>query len=52
MLQKGDDLFKSISKFRYLRVEDMPQRFFIVNVDFLDNRIEEITAELYLVSIT
>ena len=41
ILQKGDLLFKSLSNYRYLGMEDLPQEFFIenssINVEFLNN---------------
>ena len=56
ILQKRDLLFKSLNKYRYLGMEDLPQEFFIenlsINVEFLNTRIGEITAGAYLVSIT
>ena len=56
MLQKEDLLFKSLNKYRYLGMENLPQEFFIenlpINVEFLNIRIGEITAGAYLVSIT
>ena len=56
ILQKGDLLFKSLSNYRYLGMEDLPQEFFIenssINVEFLNNRTGEITTGAYLVSIT
>ena len=48
-------LFKSIGKFRYLGVEDLPQEFLLenysMNVEFLENKTGEITAGAYLLSI-
>ena len=39
ILSKGDQLFKFIGKFRYLRMEDLPQEFLVekssINVVFL-----------------
>ena len=56
ILQKGDFLFKSLNKYQYLGMEDLPQEFFIenlsINVEFLNIRIGEITAGAYLVSIS
>ena len=56
ILQKGDFLFKSLNKYRYPGMEDLPQEFFIenlsINIEFLNIRTGEITAETYLVSIT
>ena len=53
--QKGDELFKSISKFKCIGVEDLPHAFSIetcsICVDFLENSTGEITADKYLVSI-
>ena len=48
-------MFKSLGKFRYLRIEDLLQESlkegFAVNVQFLENKIEQITAGVYLLSI-
>ena len=56
ILQKGFFLFKSLNKYRYLSMKDLPQEFFIenssINVQFLNIRTGEITAGAYLVSIT
>ena len=56
ILQKADLLFKSLDNYRYLGMEDLLHEFFIenssINVEFLKNRIGEITARVYLVSIT
>ena len=56
MLGKGDQLFKFIGKFRYLRMEDLPQEFFVeitsINMEFLENKTGEITAGAYLISIS
>ena len=42
MLGKGDQLFKFIGKSRYLRMEDLPQEFFVeitsINMEFLENK--------------
>ena len=55
ILGKGDQLLKFISKFRYLRIEDLPQEFLIknllINGEFLGNKTGEITAVAYLLSI-
>ena len=52
ILDKRDQLFKFISKSRYLIIEDLPQEFlreiFSVNVQFLENKTGEITAGAYL----
>ena len=52
ILGKGNQLFKIIGKFRYLRLEDLPQEFMIencpINVELLENKKEEITAGTYL----
>ena len=54
LLQKGDVLLKSLSKYRYLGMKDLPQGFCIenssINVEFINNRTEEITAGAYLLS--
>ena len=57
ILGKGDQLFKFISKFRYLAIEDLPQENFVtencsINVKFLANKTGEITSGAYLLSIT
>ena len=56
ILQKGDFLFKSLSKYRYLGLEELPQEFFIenlsINIEFLNFTTGEITAGAYPVSIT
>ena len=56
ILQKGDELFKSLHKFRYLGVEDFPNGFLkencLTSVYFLENRTNKITAEAYFPSIT
>ena len=55
ILARGDQLFKSIGKFRYLGVEDLPQEFllenYFMNVEFVENKTGEITAGTYLLSI-
>ena len=55
MLGKGDQLFKSLGKFRYLGMEDLPQEIFLeglaVNVQFLEIKMGEITTGVYLLSI-
>ena len=56
ILYRGDQLFKSLEKYRHLGVEDLPPQFFIenhpMNVEFLENRTGEITAGAYMISIT
>ena len=56
ILDKRDQLFKLIGKFRYLGVEDLAQKFMIenclINVELLENKTGEITAGAYLLSIT
>ena len=56
ILQKGDLLFKSLNNYRYPKMEDLPQEFFIknlsINEEFLNNRTGEIIAGAYFVSIT
>lgn len=53
ILGKKGQLFKSISKFIYLGIEELPREFFIeclyVNVPFLKNNSGKVTAETYLV---
>lgn len=52
ILNKGDQLPKFICKFKHLRIENLPQDFvmeeFLINVEFLKNKTEEITAGIYL----
>ena len=42
ILQRGNLLFKSLNKYRYLLMEDLPEKFFIenlsINVEFVNNR--------------
>ena len=56
ILQKWDFLFKSLNKYRYLGLEELPQEFFIenlsINIEFLNFTTGEITAGAYPVSIT
>ena len=55
ILSKGDLLFKSLNNYRYLGMEELPQKFFFenssINSEFANNRIREITAGSYLVCI-
>ena len=55
ILAKGDQLFKFIGQFRYLKTEDLPNELFIenssVNVEFLENKTGEITTGVYLLSV-
>ena len=55
ILDKGNQLFKSLEKFRYLGIEDLSQKVLIkgfsVNVQFQENKTGEITAGVYLLSI-
>ena len=48
-------MIKFLCKFRYLRIEDLPQKFliedFAVNVQFLENKAGKIKAWAYLLSI-
>ena len=48
ILDKGDQLFTIIGKFRYLGVKDLSQEFMIenslINVELLENNTREITA--------
>ena len=52
ILDKGDDLFKCIGKFRFLGMEDLLQDFLTknssTNVKFLENKTREIAAGAYL----
>ena len=56
ILGKMVQLFKFIGKFRYLGKEDLPQEFLVenssINVEFLENKTGEITAETYMISIS
>ena len=56
ILGKEDQLFKFIGKLRYLRVEDLAQEFLVenssANVKLLQNKTGEVTAEVYLISIS
>ena len=56
ILQKRDESFKFINRFRNLVVEVLPQRFLIENclidIEFLENRLGQITAGAYYISIT
>ena len=56
ILQKGNELFKSLHKFRCLGVDDLLHGFVIktcfITADFLENRTGEITGVIYFVSIT
>ena len=53
---KGDQWFKSIGRFRYLGLADLPQEFLIekssVNAKFLENSTGDIPPGAYLLSIT
>ena len=55
ILGKGDQLFKFIGKLRYLTMEDLPQEFSkeicSINMEFLENKTEEIIAGAYLLSV-
>ena len=54
ILGKGDQLFKSVGKCRYLGMEDLPEEFllecFTVNVQFLEIKTGKITTGTYLLS--
>ena len=56
IIGKENQLFKSIGKFRYLGMEDLPHKFWVenssINVKFLENKTREITAGAYLISIS
>ena len=49
-------MFKFIGKLRYLRLEDLAQEFLVenssANVKLLQNKIGEVTAGAYLISIS
>ena len=49
-------MFKFIGRFRYLGKEDLPQEFLVenssINVEFLENKTGEITAETYMISVS
>ena len=53
LLGKGDQLFKSLNRFRYLGIEDLPQEFSMqgLNMQFLENKVWEITAGTHLMFI-
>ena len=55
-LQKWGELFKSVNEIRLFGVEGLPHGFltenYLIDVDFLENRIAKITIEGYLASIT
>ena len=53
LLGKGDQLFKSLNRFRYLGIEDLPQEFSMqgLNMQFLENKVWEITAGTHLIFI-
>ena len=56
ILGKKDQLFKFIGQLRYLRVEDLAQEVLVenssANVKLLQNKTGEVTAEVYLISIS
>ena len=56
ILGKGYQLFSFIVKFRYLGMEDLPQESLVqnssINVEFLENKTREITAGVYLISVS
>ena len=56
ILQSGDQLFKSLNMFRVLGVDDFPARISIydsaVDIVFLENKTDEITLNVYLISMT
>ena len=56
ILGKLDQLFKFIGKFRYLGMEDLPHEFLVenssINVEYLENKTGEITAGVYLISLS
>ena len=55
ILDKGNQLFKLIGKFRYFGMKNLPQEFSIenysINVEFHENKIGKITAGTYVLSI-
>ena len=52
ILQKGDFLFKSLNKYRYLGLEEFFIENLSINIEFLNFTTGEITAGAYPVSIT
>ena len=54
-LGKGDELFKSLNKFKLLGVQDLPTKIEIyshsIDIALLENRTGEITSSTYLTSI-
>ena len=55
-LGKGDRLFKFIGNLRYPWMEDLSKEFWVVNsslnVNFSENKTDEITAGTYMLSTT
>ena len=54
-MQKGDGLFKSVNKLRYLGVEELHKFLLensLIDVNFFEKRTVEVTAGAYLVSVT
>ena len=56
ILQNGDCLFKSLSIFRSLGIEDLKVEVnicgHVVRIELLENRTGEITLNAYLISLT
>ena len=56
ILENGDLLFKSLNMLRILGVDDLPARVSIcdsaVDIGLLENKTQEITLNVYLVSMT
>ena len=56
ILDKGDQILRFIGRFKYLAMEDLLQGLVkencSINVEYLDNKRDEITAGAYLLSIT
>ena len=55
ILDKWDQSFKSIKKFRYLGIQDLSQELLVenrsINVEFLKTKTVEITIGAYLISV-
>ena len=55
ILKREDQLYKSLNKFRYLSVDDLPNQVFAevhaVDVELLELKKGEITMKTYLISL-
>ena len=54
ILRKGDELFKSLNKFKLLGVEELPTKIEVyshsIDIALLENRTGEITSSIYMTS--